>query len=444
VAQKYLYSGAAGAADGSSWANAYTTLSAACAGLAAGDTLFVADDHNENTAASVTVTSPGTFASFARFICAKRVGGSVPPVSADLKVSAFVKATAASHTLSLNGCAYVYGIHLQCGNGSGAGNVLQIGTVANSAWYLEGCHLFLGTSAAATIVFGAGSASAISLGRHTLKNCVIDFSGTGQGIQLANGGFDMIGGSFSAAVTTLLLATDLYPGLTTFRGVDLSIFGAGNTLCGAFQTAQRVVFEHCKLNASAAIAAAQVTPGVFIDVIGCDSGTAVYRNERYQYGGSLTTETTVVLTGGATDGATPFSHEIATNANANINVPFESFPMIEFYAGATGIAVVQTYELMTDNVTLTNADAWVDLEYLGSSSSPQASVASSAPANPLAAASNLTASTAVWNTTGLTTPKPQKIALSFTPQLNGFYRATLKVAKPSTTLWLNPPSVKAA
>ena len=57
------------------------------------------------------------------------------------------------------------------------------------------------------------------------------------------------------------------------------------------------------------------------------------------------------------------------------------------------------------------------------------SVASSAPADPLAAAANITTSTATWTTTGLTTPVKQKIAITFTPQMKGYFRIVFKVAK---------------
>ena len=43
----YVYSGAGGSNNGSSWANAFTTLTTAFATEVAGDTLYVAHDHAE-------------------------------------------------------------------------------------------------------------------------------------------------------------------------------------------------------------------------------------------------------------------------------------------------------------------------------------------------------------------------------------------------------------
>ena len=82
MASYYVYSGAGGAADGSSWANAYTTMALALAsGKVAGDIFYLAHDHNESTGASVTLTFPGTAASPNKVLCVNRAG-SVPPVAA--------------------------------------------------------------------------------------------------------------------------------------------------------------------------------------------------------------------------------------------------------------------------------------------------------------------------------------------------------------------------
>ena len=52
----YVYSGAAGAGTGADWANAYTTLTTAVSGKAAGDVFYIAHDHAESTAGRVTIT----------------------------------------------------------------------------------------------------------------------------------------------------------------------------------------------------------------------------------------------------------------------------------------------------------------------------------------------------------------------------------------------------
>jgi len=90
MASYYIWSGATGSANGTSWANAYTTLTTAFSGKVAGDVFYVAQDHLEATAAAVTLTTAGTSANPSKVICVDRAG-SVPPVSADRRTTAQVK-----------------------------------------------------------------------------------------------------------------------------------------------------------------------------------------------------------------------------------------------------------------------------------------------------------------------------------------------------------------
>src|SRR5690349_22531992 len=93
MANVYVYSGAGGAGTGADWANAYTTLGAATAAKAAGDVFWIADDHAETAAAAKTITFPGTAGNPNFAYCALRTGGSVPPVSADLRTTGTITTT---------------------------------------------------------------------------------------------------------------------------------------------------------------------------------------------------------------------------------------------------------------------------------------------------------------------------------------------------------------
>ena len=127
----------------------------------------------------------------------------------------------------------------------------------------------------------------------------------------------------------------------------------------------------------------------------------------------------------------------STAANCSPAQPFETFEGA-FWNTATGSSKTLTLYCVTDNVTLTDADIWVEVEYLGSSATPLASLASSAPATILTTASNLSTTTEAWTTTGLATPVKQKMTVSFTPQMIGPARWKVKVAKASTTVYVCP------
>jgi len=103
MASYYVWSGATGSANGTTWANAYTTLTLAYAsGKLAGDVFYVAHDHAESTAGAVTLNVSGaSIANPIKVICANRAG-SVPPVSADRRATATVTTTGANN-ITLNG-----------------------------------------------------------------------------------------------------------------------------------------------------------------------------------------------------------------------------------------------------------------------------------------------------------------------------------------------------
>jgi hypothetical protein len=174
------------------------------------------------------------------------------------------------------------------------------------------------------------------------------------------------------------------------------------------------------------------------DLIGCNSSGNVERNERYRYQGTLTTETTIKRTVGASDGTTPYSWKLLTTANSKQDFPFETFEGA-LWNSAVGSAKTLTFHCLTDNLTLQDADIWVEVEYLGSSGSPVSSLVSSAPATLVTAGANLTSDSAeAWTTTGLTTPVKQKFSVTFTPQLAGPVRWRVKIAKASATVYVDP------
>ncbi len=134
MANYYVRSAAAGAADGSTWANAFTTLALAFTGAGAGaHTLWVADDHAENSGTSATtLTCPGTAASPYRILCVN-THATEPPTG--LATSATVTTTtSASATITFAGFAYIYGIQFIQGSGGSSSTVLGF-TSTSPIWF---------------------------------------------------------------------------------------------------------------------------------------------------------------------------------------------------------------------------------------------------------------------------------------------------------------------
>ena len=151
------------------------------------------------------------------------------------------------------------------------------------------------------------------------------------------------------------------------------------------------------------------------------------------YNGVIQQETTVVRTGGATNGTTPLSWNLSASANTSFYTPLLSDD-IAIWNAITGVSKTATAHITT-NTTLTNGDCWLEVEYLGSASSPLGSLLNSR----AAVLGTLTALTAATSSTwGGSVANKYQISLAFTPQTQGVVKARLYLAKPSVTIYLDP------
>lgn len=432
MASYYVRSGASGAGTGANWANAYTTLAAAFSGKAAGDIFYVSEDHAESQASALTLNSPGTGAAPCFVYCVNH-SGSVPPVSADLRTTATISTTGnnALSISSLNG--YCYGITFICGSGAVAPQ-LSINNGGNQFGTFENCGFQSGGTNNSTIKVN-NNASA----RLELINPTFQLAGVGSSLDFGNGRVLWKGGSVSGATlpTTLVSAYNSSADIT-LQGVDLSALGSGKTLFGNQNSTANVRLIDCKLGSSVTIAA---TPtfigGVRIDLIRADSGATNYRNERYWYQGTITTETTVVRTGGATDGTTPASMKLVTTANSKWAFPLESQPIVIWNETVGSPITVTFYGIWGGGSVPNNDDIWIAAEYLGDSGTPQGSFIASTKADNLASGSALSSDSSTWG--GSTTAF--KMSVTFTPQMKGPINLVVKAAKASSTFYIDPKPV---
>lgn len=414
------------------WAKAATSLATVAAAMAAGDTLWVGDDSNENLASAITATFPGTAASPNFIYCVDHTIAS--PGTGNLKTGtagAGSVRTTGANGITLNGTFYCYGVLFAAGTGAAAATL----TVANSNTNMqvfENCALQQGGSAGGTVRSGATGAQIVV----SLINTTVQFAN-------ASGGLSMTGKFFwrntASAVTgtpptTLFLNNVLTASLC---GVDLSGM-SGKTLFAAFTAPAAFVLQDCKLPASVTINAAQAAGYQFLEVflIRCDS-TSNYRQEKHTSFGDLTTETTIVRTGGATDGTTALAHKIITNANSKWIVPFESIP-ITFWNDSLAAMTVTVFGIWGGGAVPNNDDIWIDVEYLGSASSPQATFLSGTKANNLATGAAQTTDSSTW---GGSTTAFAMVSASFTPAQKGPITVYVRAAKLSTTFYVDPRPV---
>jgi hypothetical protein len=433
VASYYVYSGAGGSNNGTSWANAYTTLSAAFSGKAAGDVFYVAHDHAEAVAGTTTLTGPGTVANPIKIICASR-SGSVPPVSADRRATAQVTTTV-NNQIIINGFAHYDGIIFITGNSTGTASLSLINASGSGHWLrMDNCSLRIGSTGNGQILIGGGGGTAN--GYVELNSTSMSFSGTGQSVECGGRlrwrNSTLIG---SAMPTNLIWPRSAYGLDVECIGVDLSAAGSGKTIAPASGTSGPAIYRFidCKLNASVTKSATPSNHGsTEVDYIRSGSSGVNYTVHRHRISGLLIEETTIVRTGGASDGTTPIAWKVVTTANCTYSMPFEC-PPIAIWNDTTGSAKTATVECIGAAIA-TDQEVWLDVEYLGDASSPQGSFVNDGNADLLATAANQTSSSETWG--GSTAAF--KLAVTFTAQQKGWVYARVKCAKASSTFYVDP------
>jgi hypothetical protein len=193
----------------------------------------------------------------------------------------------------------------------------------------------------------------------------------------------------------------------------------------------------CKLGSGWTLPTLSPSGGSEFNLIRCDNGATNYMTAKVTTFGSHIVETTIVRTGGATDGTTPISWKIVTNSNPRWPAPFISLP-IAIWNDTTGSAkTVTIYGIWGGGGVPNNDDIWIEVDYPGSSTSPLGSFANDTKSSVLATNAALSSDGSTWG--GSTTAF--KMSVSITPQMKGPFNIVVKAAKPSSTFYIDPLAV---
>lgn len=430
--------------DGSTWALAKATLAGALAVAAAGDTIWVSQAHAGSQASSMTLTSPGTLYNPVRILCGN--DAAEPPTA--LATTATITTTG-NNNITMSGCAIVYGVTFSAGNGSNGADLQVGGGVSGTTqWRFYSCVLkCASTGNSPNLVFGSSNGSATE-NLIELHNTNLETSSATGGMLVRDCTFLWQGGAWQGAtIPTTMLGTINKPMVVEIRNVDLSVFDSGKNLVdlttGINYNFGRVDIHNCKLGASVNLSAGTPLGNSIIRMNNCDSADTNYRYQLATPMGDCYSETSVLLaSGGMSDGTTPFSRRIVTNANASFWKPFVTDDYI-LWNDDTGSSKTATIEFISDNITFKNNELWVEIGYLGTSGFPLG-VNTSNKETLIGAGSNLTTSSVSWNGTGgFSSPVKQKVELSFTPQEKGPVRMRVFCGKASSTVYVNFPGALA-
>lgn len=425
--------------DGSTWALAKLDLAGAAAIDSAGDTIFVSDNHAESTAAAITIALAGTHASPTKVVCGD--DAAEPPTA--VATSGTVTTTGAND-ITITGTAYIFGLSFV------SGMAINLAGNADTTLVLDNCSLqTTNTGSAGVISFYAANNQVI---RIKLKDTTFKFNATNNIVRL--GGNAVIeGGSVLAGGTTPTSmfgppSGDRTGGTADISGFDFSNLGSSfNIFSASGATSFFAVVRNCKLPAGwsgSLVSGTLEGLGQRYEMHNCDSGDTNYRLRVEDYAGSINHETTVVRTGGASDGTTTLSWKMTTSSNAEYPVAHLESPEIVQWNETTGSSVTASIEIVHDSQGAGSGSAfqddeiWLEVMYLGTSGYPLGTWTSDAKADVLAAAADQTSSSETWTTTGLTTPVKQKLSVTFTPQEKGFIHARVVMAKASKTCYVDP------
>jgi hypothetical protein len=424
--------------NGTTWALAKATLAGATGIDAAGDTIYVSQSHAEAQSTGQNYASAGTAANPVQIICGN--DAAEPPTETSTTATITTSATVSS-VITFVGSAYVYGLNFISS------------TVGTSSFGLTGsdqgvlvfdtCTFQLGTGASSRITIG--STAATTENKCIFKNTQIKAGNVGQGFTL-NGAteFTWLGGgimSGSSAITSLVASSVTGTIAANIVGVDLSngatpmnVLPASGITCSG-----SVTLRDCKLPASWSgnlCGTTPTNPGFRAAMYNCDSGDTNYKLWIETYAGKIREEVTIVKSSGMTDGATPISWKMTSNANTNKWV----VPLISDWFvipnSTTGSAVTVTAEILHDSATaLKDDEVWLEVETVTTSGTTLGAFVDDK-TTLLATAADQASSSVTWTTTGLTNPNKQKCVASITPQEAGLIRARVYLAKASYTVYV--------
>ena len=433
----YVDSSKSNANNGLTWATAKATLAAGLALAAAGDTVWVAPTHSESTAGGLTFATNGTLTNPVRVICAGSTAAE-PPTSV---ATTAVIVNTGTNNINISGTSYWYGIDFTAGSGAGS-TLFNLNNSASHKIKYERCKFRLGASGSSGLII-LGTQISSNANETELLYCDYKFAANTQGIA-PQGRVRMYGGTIlSGGTSPNNLITS--GGLLSTRPLDCEIVGLDLTNAsssmnlaagGTTGSGGKCAFINIKKPGSwsgSLVGTAVANPGATFELRNQDQFWVE------NYGGSVKSETSIVRSGGSRDGTTPFSQKLVSAAAVSYPCSYLQTSIVSKWNDTTGSSVTATIEGIFDSATnIKDNQIWARFDYLSDSGSLLATVIEDITANVVTSAADQDSSSATWNNTGgMTNPNKFKLAASFTPQQKGYVAASVFLAKPSTTAYLD-------
>lgn len=422
MATKYVWSGASGSNDGSSWANAWTSL-ASSNGVAAGDVVKVHKTHSQTTLTNTIAWSNGTISNPVRIVCVDKDNSDAVTTGAIVQWSTSNRGP--SGNIIASGITF-----------TNSSNILLITIPTDGIMHLEDCSL--------KVLGGTGFSFSQTRGTAVFRNVTLDSSGAsaaGVGMFSFPSRLEWIGGEYILrSPQTRAFNSATFPAMcdissVTFTGTVTDIFSFGANSSGEAR------LRNCLLPSYTNVVASEGDGSTWMVILDCcQPGTlttaSLSPTSILRRGGSVTTSLSRYRNGGAEDmsQSNPYSWEVVSTAKAAFSSPFSLPPIVRWVE--SGPQVVSVY--VASGSTLTDAELWAEVvspsEAVSADSLGQVNLTRCQTHG--TPATLTTDGTSVWNGTGVGTK--QKIDVSINPTIPGPVVLRLYFAKASTTIYVDP------
>lgn len=438
--------------NGSTWALANDTIKNSMVTgsgptRAAGDRVWVSDNHAEVSAAQQDVNVPGTLASPCQILCGD---DAAEPPTALATTATF--GTTGANGFTFQGSFYWYGGTFNIGTG-GSTSSIGFSVGSTSDWQVWDTVDFIITSSATPAFIGIGGSSSAFTAKSRIvwKNCDVKFNAAQQTINVYQHDWRWMGGSvLSGGTSPNVLVTIGSLGRTGdiwIEDVDLSNCSAGVHIFAAPVAVSKGWVVNCKLPTSwsGSLVTGTKVPGFRAVMMNCDAaaGDTNYKYWLDDYAGTVRDSSAIYRS--ASDGTTSLSYKMDTSVNGGADCEFptivlETEWMATEWNDTTGSSKTVTVEIVHDSATnLKDDEVWVEVRYMGTSTQTLGTVVTDAKATILTTAADQDASSVTWTGTGgFGNVNKQKLVVSFTPQEKGPFQFRVCLAKPSKVIYFCP------
>lgn len=411
--------------DGSTWAKAYTSIeNAAVLGSAAGSVIWVASDHTEqkNGSSFNIAFTNGSYASPTKIVSVKRADDSYESMATG---GGIIETQGSADDILINGYAICVGLKLV------AKDLLYWSVNSKGVTYID-CYL----DATDNVQGGIASVG-------QFIGCTIHprdgFYATGSSNMVFRGC------TFANVYVSGHIVMSSGPNVILIEDCDLSsepdLVDNINLAPGC-----QVTFRRCTFATSFVVADAEMSrPDSWVLVESCISGTstdAILGMQRLMtYYGDAYAETTIYRSGGASDGTTPYSWKMTSNANAaEYLTPLRSPPITRWLsAGSQTLTLNINHEAVGggESGDLQNDEFWIEV-HSGNESTPASSLGrmqTTLPATILTTPSDLTNNSETWESAKSV---KQHVSVTVDPEEAGPVTIYACLGKPSVTVYVDP------